>query len=59
MELEYDPAKEKSNLRKHGVDFSTIAEVFADQFRIILPNAAHSTDDEKNSMPSAMTAGAS
>lgn len=47
MDLEFDPAKEKTNLRKHGVDFSTVTEVFADPSRIIIPNATHSTDDEK------------
>lgn len=47
MDLEFDPAKEKANQRKHGVDFSSVAEVFGDPFRIIIPNTAHSTNDEK------------
>jgi uncharacterized DUF497 family protein len=47
MELEFDPEKEKSNVSKHGIDFSTVEEVFADPFRLIIPNSAHSTPKEK------------
>jgi len=32
---------------KHGIDFSTVEEVFADPFRLIIPNSAHSTPKEK------------
>jgi hypothetical protein len=47
MELEYDPRKEKANIGKHDVDFSTVEEVFADPFRLIIPNNSHSTPKEK------------
>ncbi len=47
MELEFDPEKEKSNVMKHGIDFSTVEEVFADPFRLIIPNSVHSTPKEK------------
>ena len=56
MKLEYDPRKEKANIGKHDVDFSTVEEVFADPFQLIIPNNSHSTPKEKDSMPSAMTA---
>ena len=47
MFLDFDPAKEKANLAKHSVDFSTAGAVFADPFRLIIPNAGHSTRDEE------------
>jgi uncharacterized DUF497 family protein len=31
MEFVFDPAKEQKNIRKHGLDFSLAAAVFADQ----------------------------
>jgi len=30
MRFEFDPAKEQANIRKHGLDFSLAAAVFAD-----------------------------
>jgi uncharacterized DUF497 family protein len=47
VELEFDPEKEKSNVIKQGIDFSTVEEVFADPYRLIIPNSAHSTPKEK------------
>jgi len=47
MELEFDAEKETSNVIKHGIDFSTVEEVFADPYRLIIPNSAHSTPKEK------------
>ncbi len=47
IELEFDPEKEKFNVIKHGIDFSTVEEVFADPFRLIIPNSVHSTPKEK------------
>ena len=45
MQLEFDSAKEASNLAKHGVDFSTVLRVFEDPNRMIVPNQNHSEDE--------------
>ena len=34
MTFEYDPAKSESNQRKHGIDFVTAQEIWADGFRL-------------------------
>ena len=34
-EFEWDPAKARSNLRKHGIDFETATVVFEDPFAIV------------------------
>lgn len=36
MKFEWDSAKERSNLEKHGVDFSTVSEAFEDPARIFI-----------------------
>jgi uncharacterized DUF497 family protein len=38
MRFEFDPVKEQANIRKHGLDFSVAAAVFADPFGITLPD---------------------
>lgn len=40
--FEWDPEKEAENVRKHGVDFSTVPMVFSDPRRLIFPNVKHS-----------------
>ena len=47
MYLEFDPAKEAANLAKHGVDFSTVHEVFRDPCRLVMPNESHSSDEPR------------
>lgn len=42
MVFEWDENKEKINLAKHGIDFSTAALVFGDVNRIEMFDAAHS-----------------
>ncbi len=46
IKFEWDSKKEKTNIKKHGLDFSTAAHVFADEFRIEF-------FDEKNSLEEA------
>lgn len=41
MLFEWDDHKEKINLAKHGIDFSTAALVFQDENRIELYDEAH------------------
>jgi hypothetical protein len=35
IEFEWDRAKARANLSKHGVDFETAAQVFADPFALV------------------------
>ncbi|MGN1328586.1 MAG: BrnT family toxin, partial [Eubacterium sp.] len=42
MQFEWDDEKEKINIVKHGIDFSTAARVFKDENRIELYDEAHS-----------------
>lgn len=37
MEYEWDRAKARSNVRKHGVDFADAATVFNDDFAMTVP----------------------
>lgn len=47
MLFEWDDAKEKINISKHGIDFSTAALVFDDAFRIEKYDALHSDDEDR------------
>lgn len=38
MDFEWDPAKARANLRKHGVSFSEAATVFADPYALWEPD---------------------
>ncbi len=38
MEVEWDPAKARSNLAKHGISFSDAEAVFDDMFAISVPD---------------------
>lgn len=47
MQFEWDENKEKINIAKHGIDFSTAARVFSDDNRIELFDEAHSEDEDR------------
>ena len=47
MQFEWDDNKEKINLSKHGIDFSTAALVFQDENRIEFYYEAHSEDEDR------------
>lgn len=47
MQFEWDDNKEKINLSKHGIDFSTAALVFQDENRIEFYDKAHSEDEDR------------
>ena len=47
MTFECDPEKEKANLAKHGVDFSTVTAVFDDPRHFVTEDATHSTRGER------------
>ena len=46
MEFEWDPGKDATNRRKHGVPFSEAQCAFLDSKRIIAADVKHSTDKE-------------
>ena len=47
MELEWDPAKEEQNLRKHGVSFAEAATVLADPLSETAHDPAHSDAEDR------------
>lgn len=44
----WDAAKEKENLRRHGIDFTTASEAFFDPHRVILTDELHSRDEKRH-----------
>ena len=47
MLFEWDDEKERINISKHGIDFSTAALVFGDKNRIERYDSEHSADEER------------
>lgn len=47
LSFEWDPAKADINLKKHSVDFSEAATVFADFLSITFSDPDHSEDEER------------
>lgn len=47
MLFEWDDKKEKANILKHGIDFTTAARVFGDENRIELYDEAHSEEEDR------------
>ncbi len=47
MVFEWDDNKEQINIRKHGIDFSTAALIFADQNRIEIYDELHSRYEDR------------
>lgn len=47
MQFEWDEEKEKINISKHGIDFSTAALVFGDENRIEIYDKIHSIDEDR------------
>jgi len=45
--FEWDPAKGRANARKHCVDFTEAATVFADPLSIAYPDPDHSSNEER------------
>ena len=45
MELEWDPDKERSNLERHGVDFTEAATVFGDPLELTISDPDHSVGE--------------
>lgn len=47
MQFEWDDEKEKINIDKHGIDFTTAARVFKDENRLELYDEAHSDTEDR------------
>lgn len=47
MQFEWDDKKEKINIAKHGIDFSTAAHVFKDNNCLELYDEAHSDTEDR------------
>jgi uncharacterized protein len=45
VEFDWDPDKERSNIEKHGVDFTEAATVFGDPLELTIPDPDHSTGE--------------
>ena len=45
--FEWDEEKERENIKKHGVDFTTAAQAFSDTHRIIAQDEAHSESEPR------------
>jgi uncharacterized DUF497 family protein len=47
LRFEWDAAKARQNLRKHGVSFEEAQTAFADVDAIVVEDPAHSSDEER------------
>ena len=47
IKFDWDPTKERRNLRKHRIDFDEASTVFADTLSITIPDPDHSEDEER------------
>ncbi|MCF6226795.1 MAG: BrnT family toxin [Xanthomonadales bacterium] len=47
LNFEWDETKSISNQRKHGVSFEEAATVFTDELARLIPDPAHSEDEER------------
>lgn len=45
--FEWDPKKERENLKKHGVDFTTAQMAFEDEHKYIETDVSHSSESEQ------------
>jgi len=45
MDFEWDPAKARSNLAKHGISFSDVETAFYDQYAISVPDPGASGEE--------------
>ena len=45
IEFEWDPAKARSNLAKHGIDFETASHVFDDPFALTEPDWSSGSEE--------------
>jgi uncharacterized protein len=47
LRIEWDAAKARANLRKHGISFDEAETAFSDDYALLLSDPDHSTIDEE------------
>ena len=47
LRIEWDDAKARANLRKHGISFDEAETAFSDDYGLVLPDPDHSSSDEE------------
>ena len=47
LHFEWDTAKARANLRKHGISFQEAETAFLDDYAIVLPDPDHSSSDDE------------
>ena len=47
LRFEWDPAKARTNLRKHGVSFEEAESVFYDEHALLVDDPEHSEDEDR------------
>ncbi len=47
LEFEWDPQKNKTNAKKHGVSFAEAQTVFYDEYAILFLDPDHSEDEDR------------
>ncbi|MDP9178435.1 MAG: BrnT family toxin [Gemmatimonadota bacterium] len=47
LRIEWDAAKARANLRKHGISFDEAETAFSDDYALLLSDPDHSTVDEE------------
>ena len=47
LRIEWDAAKARANVRKHGITFDEAETAFSDDYALLLPDPDHSTIDEE------------
>ena len=47
LTFEWDPAKARANLAKHGVDFAEAATAFGDPLSLTVPDPDHSVSEQR------------
>ncbi|CAN5459500.1 hypothetical protein BH20VER3_BH20VER3_00610 [soil metagenome] len=47
MRFDWDKAKERENIKRHGVDFAEAQEAFRDGKRLVFADASHSGDEPR------------
>ena len=50
MDFGWDETKNRSNLRKHGLDFVAIFGAFDDRFRMVVPDERHDYGEKRYNM---------
>jgi uncharacterized DUF497 family protein len=47
LHFEWEPAKARANLRKHGVTFEEAQTAFADEHALVIDDPIHSEDEDR------------